>query len=134
MLHALIAIALSVGNDSTPVPPPPPEPPGWQRLKAIHGEECTPKAPNQDVAYPENLIGTNVTGTTVLILALNPCGEVRDVAIEKSSQNRDVDRAAIDSAKTWVIDPKHAQLSPGLGGQVRVPVTIAPSAPKEKSP
>ena len=128
MLHALIAVALFAGNDSAPAPPPPTEPPGWRKLEAIYREACAPKAPHQDVSYPENLAGTNLSGTAVLILTLNPCGEVRDVVIEKSSQNRDVDRAAIESVRAWVIDPKLAQLSPGMGGQVRVPVAIMPSA------
>ena len=131
MLSVLTALALLAGDGAVPPPPPPAPPSEWS---AIEHEACTPKPPQQHITYPEHLIGANVSGTTVLILILNPCGEVRDAVFERSSRNRDIDRAARDSALTWVIDPKVAQLPPGRGGRVRVPVTLMPSAPKPDLP
>lgn len=137
MLSALIGLALLAGDGAVPPPPPPPEPPSrpWEaKWSAIEQEACTPKPPQQHIAYPEHLIGANVSGTAVLILVLNPCGEVRDAVFERSSRNRDIDRAARDSALTWVIDPNVAQLPPGRGGRVRVPVVLTPSAPEPELP
>lgn len=127
MLSVLMALALLAGDDAVPPPPPPAPPSEWS---AIEHEACTPKPPQQNIAYPEQLIGANVSGTAVLILVLNPCGEVRDVVFERSSRNRDIDRAARDSALTWVFDPKRVDLPPGRGGRVRVPVTLMPSPPE----
>lgn len=134
MLSALMGLALLASDGAAPPPPAPPAPPAPQQpweaeWQAIAEETCTPKPPQQNISYPEHLIGTNVSGTTVLILALNPCGEVRDVIIERSSRNRDIDRAAMNAARTWVYDPKQAELSPGRGGRVRVPVALMPSPP-----
>ena len=118
-----------------PPPPPPAPPPGSShprepQWKAIFEEKCSPKPQNRSISYPQHLLGTGISGTTTLILVLNPCGEVRDAVIEKSSHNTDIDLAAVMAAMTWVIDPNDAQLRPGFGGQVRVPIVMAPP-PKE---
>ena len=94
----------------------PREPQWW----AIYEEKCSPKPSNQNIAYPQHLRDAGASGTTILILVLNPCGEVRDAVIEKSSLNIDIDLAAIMAAMTWVINPSDAKLRPGFGGQVRV--------------
>ena len=93
-------------------------------------EKCLPKAPTgRTVLYPIELIGTNTYGTAVLILDLNPCGEVRAATFEKSSRNRILDSAARDAVMTWVLDPETVGLSPGRGGRIRVPVEFPPPGP-----
>ena len=138
MFQALLVAFLSISGvqakQTVPPPPPPPAPPPGSihprepQWRAIYEEKCSPKPPNQDIAYPDFLLETGASGTTVLIVVMNPCGEVRDAVIEKSSNNIDLDLAAIMAAMRWVIDPKLADLRPGLGGQVRIPVVMTPTA------
>lgn len=94
-------------------------------LAPIYVESCTPKAPSQVIQYPPQLIGTEVFGQVELVLFLNPCGEVRHVIISKSSGTPDLDTAAIESAKTWVIPADLAKLEPGRGGVVKLPIQFA---------
>lgn len=97
-------------------------------LAPIYVESCTPKAPSQTIQYPLQLIGTEVFGQVELVLFLNPCGEVRHVIISKSSGTPDLDIAAVESAKTWVISPERAHLEPGRGGVVKLPIHFAEEA------
>ena len=94
-------------------------------LAPIYVEPCTPKAPSQPIQYPPQLIGTEVFGQVELVLFLNPCGEVRHVIISRSSGTPDLDIAAVESAKSWVISPDLASLEPGRGGIVRLPIKFA---------
>ena len=88
----------------------------------IYTETCTSKKLNQTVDYPAQLLGTRISGVVVLVLFLNPCGEVRHVIISQSSGTPDLDRAAVESAKNWVISPERADLPEGRGGMIRLPV------------
>lgn len=88
----------------------------------IYVEACTSQAPRQAINYPPQLIGTEISGLVELVLFLNPCGQVRHVVISRSSGVPDLDVAAVEGAKTWVISPGLANLQPERGGMVRVPV------------
>jgi len=96
----------------------------------IYVEACTPQAPHQTINYPPQLVGTEVFGQVELVLFLNPCGQVRHVVISRSSGVPDLDVAAVESAKTWVISPGLANLQPGRGGLVRLPIQFT----KESEP
>jgi len=100
-----------------------PFPPGENPVLApIYVESCTPEAPRQAIYYPPQLIGTGVSGRVELVLFLNPCGKVRHVLISKSSGAPDLDVAAVESAKDWVISPDSAKLEPRRGGIVILPI------------
>ena len=106
-----------------------------KRAGVIYQEKCVPKPPAiQAPTYPQELIGTNIYGTTVLILEVNPCGEVREVRFQKSSRNRALDRAAMDAAMNWVLDAEQLGHSAGKGGRILVPVDFLPPAPPLTTP
>lgn len=46
-----------------------------------------------------------------LLMLLNPCGEVRDLSVEASSSNRDIDRAAIQ----WALSARFPSVIQSLG-------------------
>ena len=88
----------------------------------IYVESCTTLEPRQAITYPPELVGTEVYGKVELVLFLNPCGQVRHVIVSKSSGTPVLDTAAVESAKSWVISPDLANLQPGRGGIVRLPI------------
>ena len=57
----------------------------------------------------------------ILIIDVDANGNVTNVSVEKSSRNRDLDRAAMDAARKWRFNPsvKNGQKA---AGRVRVPV------------
>ena len=57
--------------------------------------------------------------TVMLVIDSTP-GNVLNVAVEKSSRNRDLDRAAMDAARKWRFNPAVKNGQPVR--QVRVPV------------
>ena len=75
-------------------------------------------------AYPELAALMRIAGRTVLIVDVSPQGEATDVVVEKSSRNRDLDRAAIDAARRWKFVPALKAGEP-VAGRVRVPVDFA---------
>ena len=48
-----------------------------------------------------------------------------NVAVEKSSRNRNLDRAAMDAARKWKFNPE-MQNGVGVTSRVRVPVDFVP--------
>lgn len=71
--------------------------------------------------YPREELAAEVTGTVVLLVTVDENGEFVDVKVEKSSRNRNLDRAAMDAARKWRFNPsvKNGKRS---GDVVRVPV------------
>ena len=55
----------------------------------------------------------------------NPRDNVLDVKVEKSSRNRNLDRAAMDAARKWRFNPG-LRNGVKVGGDVRVPVNFTP--------
>lgn len=98
------------------------------RASQIYQEKCSQKRPTRPGNfYPQELAGTNIYGTAVLIIDVNPCGEVRDfVGFQKSTRNRVLDNAARDAVMSWVLDPKKLGLPSGRGGRFTVPVEFSP--------
>lgn len=73
--------------------------------------------------YPGEERRRGIQGTVVLIVSVDKCGLVVDVAVEESSGNRNLDREAVSAARRWEYTPslKDGQAS---AGTVRVPVTF----------
>jgi protein TonB len=71
--------------------------------------------------YPPAAARAGITGTVILIIDVDANGNVTNVSVEKSSRNRDLDRAAIDAARKWRFNASvvNGQKS---AGRVRVPV------------
>ncbi len=124
----------------TPTPPPPEAPPievAEPRPMDVYTPPSppAPPAPQPDIGasvdissknmnppkYPPAAARAGITGTVVLIIDVDANGNVTNVSVEKSSRNRDLDRAAMDAARKW-------RFSPGMSngqktaGRVRVPV------------
>ncbi|UFN07776.1 energy transducer TonB [Xylella taiwanensis] len=74
--------------------------------------------------YPPAALRAGITGEVVLIIDVDANGNVTNVSVEKSSRNRDLDRAAMEAATKWNFNPSviNGKKSPG---RVRVPVNFA---------
>jgi len=71
--------------------------------------------------YPPRAQQQGVEGTVTLIIDVDAEGNVVNVAVEKSSRNRELDRAAMDAARKWRFNPS-VQNGQKVAGRVRVPV------------
>jgi TonB family protein len=126
--NSSILKALSLRPDLpivTPPPPPPPPPPPIDPTKPqalLTGSSMVPPR------YPHDEACDGIGGTVILLVAVDSTGAVLNVTVEKSSRNRNLDRAAIDAARSWHFSP--GQLNgQSVGGLVRVPVQFTPSNP-----
>jgi TonB family protein len=88
--------------------------------KAILAEMCSPLPLKQGADFPEHLRGTGLKATVRLLVVVNPCGQVRKAEVLESSGYESLDRAAVTSSETWVVDT--SQFKPGSGGVARVAV------------
>ena len=71
--------------------------------------------------YPPAALRSGITGTVILIISVDAQGNVTDVEVERSSRNRDLDRAAIQAARKWRFNPAQVD-GVNSAGRVRVPV------------
>ena len=71
--------------------------------------------------YPPEEQRRGVQGTTVLIVSIDANGGVLDVEVEKSSGNRNLDRAAVAAARRWKFNPETRD-GRKIASRVRVPV------------
>src|SRR3546814_12681679 len=98
-----------------PAPPAPPAPP--QNISAsvdISSKNMNPPR------YPPAAVRAGIEGTVILIIDVDANGNVVDVSVERSSRNRDLDRAAIAAAKKWRFNPSVVN-GQKAEGRVRVP-------------
>lgn len=122
-------------------PPPPPEAPPVDVAEPRPTDIVTPPsppappAPIADVAatvdissknmnpprYPPAAARAGIEGTVILIIDVDANGNVTNVAVEKSSRNRDLDRAAMEAARKWRFNPSVVN-GQKAAGRVRVPV------------
>lgn len=104
------------------IPSPPPAPPSPPAPPADFGGSVDPtgRALNPP-KYPPEENRRGITGTTILILTYDVNGTVTDVSVDKSSGNRNLDRAAITAARRWKINPG-MRGGVRVAGQARVPV------------
>jgi len=104
----------------TPAPPPaPPAPPAPQPdIGASVDISSKNMNPPQ---YPPAAARAGIEGTVILVIDVDASGNVTNVSVEKSSRNRDLDRAAMQAARRWRFNPSIVNGQPAPG-RVRVPV------------
>lgn len=73
--------------------------------------------------YPPSAYRAGIQGEVVLIVSVDASGNVTDVSVEKSSRNRDLDRAAMEAARKWRFNPAVVN-GQKAAGRVRVPVNF----------
>ncbi len=71
--------------------------------------------------YPPEEMSEGISGVVVLFVTVNADGEPIDVKVDQSSNNRKLDRAAIEAARRWRFNPG-TRNSAKIGGVVRIPV------------
>ncbi|KRG83436.1 energy transducer TonB, partial [Stenotrophomonas acidaminiphila] len=74
--------------------------------------------------YPPAAFRAGIQGEVILIIDVDASGNVTNVSVEKSSRNRDLDRAAMDAARKWKFNPSVIN-GQKAAGRVRVPVNFA---------
>ncbi|MQP75144.1 TonB family protein [Stenotrophomonas sp. MYb238] len=108
--------------DAPPPPPPPPSPPAQvtdiQASVDISSKNMNPPR------YPPAAFRAGIQGEVILIIDVDASGNVTNVSVEKSSRNRDLDRAAMDAARKWKFNPSVIN-GQKAAGRVRVPVNFA---------
>jgi protein TonB len=104
----------------TPAPPPAPPAPPQPQQNIGASVDISSKNMNPP-KYPPAAARSGIEGTVILIIDVDANGNVVDVSVEKSSRNRDLDRAAIAAAKTWRFNPSLVN-GQKAAGRVRVPV------------
>jgi len=105
--------------DSVAPPPSPPAPPA-QISDIGSSVDASSRAMNPP-KYPPEENRRGIEGTTILIVSIDANGGVLDVEVERSSGNRNLDRAAVAAAKRWRFN---AEVRDGkkIASRVRVPV------------
>ncbi|KRG64629.1 energy transducer TonB, partial [Stenotrophomonas terrae] len=102
-----------------PAPPAPPSPP----VDIQASVDISSKAMNPP-RYPPAAFRAGIQGEVILIIDVDASGNVTNVSVEKSSRNRDLDRAAMEAARKWKFNPAQSGGSKAAG-RVRVPVNFA---------
>lgn len=74
--------------------------------------------------YPPAAFRAGIQGEVILIIDVDASGNVTNVTVEKSSRNRDLDRAAMEAARKWRFNAAEAG-GKKAAGRVRVPVNFA---------
>ena len=102
--------------------PPPPTPDADIVDSADIAGSVDPTSRNMNPPrYPRDEVRRGITGTTTLIISIDADGEVLDVEIERSSGNRNLDRAAMEAAHKWRFNPE-VRNGQNVASRVIVPV------------
>lgn len=75
--------------------------------------------------YPPAAFRAGIQGEVSLSVDVDANGNVTNVAVDKSSRNRDLDRAAMEAARKWRFNAAKSSSGAPMAGRVRVPVTFA---------
>lgn len=130
--------------DAPPPPPPPPQAPVVDVPEPRPSDIVTPPSPPSPPApptsieasvdisskamnpprYPPAAFRAGIQGEVILIIDVDASGNVTNVTVEKSSRNRDLDRAAMEAARKWRFNAAEAG-GKKAAGRVRVPVNFA---------
>src|SRR5690606_4544839 len=103
-------------------PAPPPAPPAPPAPTPNIGASVDPSSRSMNPPkYPPAALRAGITGQVVLVIDVDASGNVLDVTVERSSRNRDLDRAAIAAARRWRFNPEIRD-GVAVAGRVRVPV------------
>lgn len=70
--------------------------------------------------YPPAAARAGIEGTVILVIDVDAIGNVIGISVEKTSGNRDLDRAALEAARKWRFNPGWSG-GQKVGGRVRVP-------------
>ena len=71
--------------------------------------------------YPKEVLEAGIGGTSVILMVVDREGDPVVVAVDRSSGNRKLDQAAVDSGRYWKFIPGKLNGAPA-GGIVRAPV------------
>lgn len=86
--------------------------------------------------YPPAAARAGIGGVVHLLIAIDGSGGIANVSVERSSRNRDLDRAAMDAARKWKFRPVIVD-GAGIPGSIRTTVEFRPGevspAPEERS-
>lgn len=97
-------------NRQTPLLAPKPAAPSGELAQRqwrnrVITESCTVFARNmRQPRYPETALRNGIEGLVLVGILFNSCGNVRDAWVQRSSGNRELDRAAMTQALKWQID------------------------------
>ncbi len=75
--------------------------------------------------YPPAAFRAGVQGVVGLVVDVDANGGVVNVTVERSSRNRDLDRAAIEAARRWGFNAAKSSSGKSVAGRIRVPVTFS---------
>ena len=101
-----------------PSPPAPPAPPTDIAASVdISSKNMNPPR------YPPAAARAGIEGEVILVIDVDANGNVTNVTVEKSSRNRDLDRAAVEAARKWRFNPAVVD-GQKAAGRVRVPVNF----------
>ncbi|MBA2239420.1 MAG: energy transducer TonB, partial [Lysobacter sp.] len=112
------------GPMDTPAPPPAPPAPPAAATNIGSSVDPSSRALNPP-KYPPQEARQGVGGTVILMISIDASGNVLNVEVEKSSRNRNLDRAAIDAARKWRFNPE-TRNGVAVASRVRVPVDFVP--------
>ncbi|WP_099527407.1 energy transducer TonB [Stenotrophomonas maltophilia] len=104
----------------TPPSPPAPAAPATSIEASV---DISSKAMNPP-RYPPAAFRAGIQGEVILIIDVDANGNVTNVTVEKSSRNRDLDRAAMEAARKWRFNAAESG-GKKAAGRVRVPVNFA---------
>ena len=112
-----------VVDDPSPVdvPAPPPAPPAPPAPQDTLGSVDPSSKSRNPPTYPPSALRAQIEGTVILVISIDAQGNVIDIDVEKSSRNRDLDRAAVDAARKWRFNPQ-IENGVAVASRVRVPV------------
>ncbi|MEE7559289.1 energy transducer TonB, partial [Xanthomonas sp. Kuri4-2] len=103
----------------------PPSPPAPPAAPSDIGASVDISSKNMNPPkYPPAAFRAGVQGEVILIVDVDANGNVTNVAVEKSSRNRDLDRAAMEAARKWKFNASVVN-GQKAAGRVRVPVNFA---------
>ena len=124
------------------MPPPPEAPPvdvAEPRPTDVYQEPSppAPPAPVADIGASVDISSKNMNPQryspasarsvidcdVILVLDVDANGNVTNVSVERSSRNRDLDRAAMEAARKWRFNPSIVN-GQKAAGRVRVPVNF----------
>jgi protein TonB len=71
--------------------------------------------------YPQAALRAGATGIVVVLVRYDDVGNVIQTSLHKGSQNKDLDRAALQGIKKWKINPRMIQ-GQAVGGEALVEV------------
>lgn len=107
--------------------------------EAAQAEEASVDTASKDMnppRYPPAAARAGIEGEVILVVDVDGHGRVTNVTVDKSSRNRDLDRAAVEAARKWRFNPAKSTDGRQMAGRVRVPVTFGMSGggPLEMAP